>query len=195
MTRVEAPIKLADLGPEDPETGNIRVIVETPKGARIKFKYLPEYDLFAVRRMIPAGMLFPFNFGFVPSTLAEDGDPIDVLVLTTDPISVGCLVFVRLIGIIEGTQQEGRKKAVRNDRLIAVSVEDAAYREWRSLDDADEETLTGIEQFFVSYHKVQGRTFTPRSRGGPGRARTLLTRAVRRAQSEARQKQQPARAR
>jgi inorganic pyrophosphatase len=110
-------------------------------------------------------------------------------VLTTDPISVGCLIFVRLIGIIEGTQREGRKKAVRNHRLVAVSVEDAAFREWRALDDVDEETLTAIEQFFVSYHKVQGRTFTPRSRGGPKRARALLTRAIRRAQSEARRKQ------
>lgn len=182
-------MKLTDLKPEDHETGDIRVIVETPKGARIKFKYLPEHDLFAVNRVIPAGMLFPFNFGFIPSTLAEDGDPLDVLVLTTDPISVGCLVFVRMIGVIEGTAREKRQKAVRNDRLVAVSVEDAAFRDWRRLDDADGETLTAIEQFFVSYHKVQGRTFTPTARGGPKRARALLTRAIRRAQSDKRKEQ------
>jgi inorganic pyrophosphatase len=104
-------------------------------------------------------------------------------VLTTDPISVGCLIFVRLIGIIEGTQREGRKKAVRNHRLVAVSVEDAAFREWRALDDVDEETLTAIEQFFVTYHKVQGRTFTPRSRGDrSGRARFSRARSGGRSQ-------------
>jgi len=181
-------MKLTELEPEDPETGDLRVIVETPKGARIKFKYLPEHELFSVRRVIPAGMVFPFNFGFVPATLAEDGDPLDVLVLTADPIAVGCLVLVRIIGVIEGTQREGRHKAVRNDRLVAVSVEDAAFRGWRNLDDADDETLKAIEQFFVSYHKVQGRTFTVRSRGGPRRARALLAQAKRRAQSESKRK-------
>jgi inorganic pyrophosphatase len=171
-------MRVVDLEPEDDESGDVRVIVETPKGSRNKFKYLPEHDLFAVNRVIPAGMMFPFNFGFVPSTLAEDCDPLDALVLTTDPVPVGCMVLVRLIGVIEGTQREGRARAVRNDRLIAVGVEDAAFGAWRRLDDVDDETLQAIEQFFVSYHKVQGRTFTPLSRGGPKKAHALLRSAV-----------------
>jgi inorganic pyrophosphatase len=174
-------VRLTDFPIIDPKSGAVRVIVETPRGSRNKFKYLPELDVFSLDRLLPVGSVFPFDFGFVPSTLAEDGDPLDVLVLTDEPVSMGCLILVRLIGVIRATQRERAGKGVRNDRLIGVSLQAVAFRAWKTLQSADNETIRAIEQFFISYHTVQGRTFRPLSRGGPEEAKRLLARAVNRA--------------
>ena len=137
--------------------------------------------MFSLDRVLPVGSVFPFDFGFVPSTLAEDGDPLDVLVLTDEPVSVGCLILTRFVGVIQATQKERGRKSVRNDRLIGVPVQAAAFRSWKNLPAAGEEMTRAIEQFFVSYHTVQGRIFRPLSRGGPAQAHKLLHQAVQRA--------------
>ena len=76
-----------------------KVIIETPKGRRNKFDYDRDFLMFSLGGLLPEGMAFPFDFGFVPSTLAEDGDPLDILVFADEPLSVGCLVLTRLIGV------------------------------------------------------------------------------------------------
>src|SRR6476660_5284343 len=83
------------------KTGICRTIIETPKGSRNKFKYDPESKLFMLGGLLPEGMMFPFDFGFVPSTLGEDGDPVDMMVLMDAPAHCGCLIDVRVIGLIE----------------------------------------------------------------------------------------------
>src|SRR5689334_25159663 len=83
-----------------------RAIIETPKGSRNKFDYDPDSNLFELGGLLPEGMMFPFDFGFVPSTLGEDGDPLDILVLMDAPAHVGCLIEVRIIGIITADQIE-----------------------------------------------------------------------------------------
>jgi inorganic pyrophosphatase len=102
-----------------------------------------------------------------------------VLVLTDEPVSVGCLILTRLIGVIEATQKERGHKAVRNDRLIGVSLQSMAFRSWKNLHAAGDEMIRAIEQFFISYHTVQDRVFQPLSRGGPVRAHRLLAQAAR----------------
>lgn len=87
-----------------------RAIIETPRGSRIKFKFEPASGLFEISKFLPKGFVFPFEFGFVPSTVAEDGDPLDVIVLMDEPAHVGCLLKVRLIGTIELEQTEREKK-------------------------------------------------------------------------------------
>src|SRR5258708_40081231 len=101
------------------EADLVTVIIETPKGSRNKYAYDPEERIFALRKVLPAGMAFPYDFGFVPSTLADDGDPLDVLVLMDEPAFAGCKLTCRLIGVIEGEQGD-KKKAERNDRVVAV---------------------------------------------------------------------------
>ena len=96
-----------DLPPLD-GNGKIQVIIETPKGSRNKYAFDPELRIFSLKKVLPAGMAFPYDFGFVPSTKAEDGDPTDVLVLMDEPAFPGCLLKCRIIGIIEG--QQGKKK-------------------------------------------------------------------------------------
>src|SRR5437588_5826940 len=103
-------------------SSRIDVIIETPKGSRNKIKYDPSTRKFKLSKVMPEGMMFPYDFGFVPSTKAEDGDPLDVLVLTDEPLFSGCLVECTLIGALKAEQKEEGQKN-RNDRLIAVANE------------------------------------------------------------------------
>ena len=98
-----------------------RAIIETPKGSRNKFDYDPDSGLFMLGGLLPEGMMFPFDFGFIPSTLGGDGDPLDILVLMDAPAHVGCLIEVRIIGIIQ-PEQAGDGKTESNDRLLGVAT-------------------------------------------------------------------------
>src|SRR4030088_2218646 len=104
----------------DAKKRECKVIIETPKGRRNKFDYDTEFQMFALGGLLPEGLAFPFDFGFLPSTLGEDGDPLDVIVLMDEPAHVGCLVDVRLVGVIEAEQMEDGE-TTRNDRLVGVS--------------------------------------------------------------------------
>ena len=143
------------LNPVDKKDGSLLVIVETPSGSRNKFAFDPEQEIFCLKKVLPAGMVFPYDFGFLPSTKAGDGDPIDVLLLMDEPAYPGCAVKSRLIGVMEGEQIDGNKK-VRNDRLLAVSQATHRYSNIKSLDDLPKRWLKELEQFFVNYHHQEG---------------------------------------
>src|SRR5437660_5377318 len=98
-----------------------KAIIETPKGRRNKFDYDPEYRLFALGGLLPEGLAFPFDFGFIPSTLGDDGDPLDVVILLDEPGHVGCLLDIRIIGVVEADQVEDGKRTA-NNRLVGVAV-------------------------------------------------------------------------
>ena len=106
----------------DPETGDLNVIVETPKGSRNKFDFDEQHGIFKLGGVLPEGALFPFEFGFLPSTLGDDGDPLDMVVLMDAPTCEGCLITARVIGVIEADQTEKDNKTERNDRLISVAT-------------------------------------------------------------------------
>src|SRR5215831_7743721 len=105
----------------DAKAGVCKAIIETPKGCRNKFDYDPDSNLFMLGGLLPEGMMFPFDFGFIPSTRGEDGDPLDILVLMDAPAHVGCLIDVRLIGVISAEQTDKGKKET-NDRLLGVAI-------------------------------------------------------------------------
>ena len=93
----------------------VLVVIETPKGSPNKLTFEPRYGTFVLKGVLPAGAVFPFDFGFVPSTRADDGDPLDVLVLMDAPVYPGCIVPSRLIGVIEAEQtEEGADRAQRS---------------------------------------------------------------------------------
>src|SRR6185369_2023637 len=120
----------------DQKKGTCRAIIETPKGSRNKFDYDPDSGLFMLGGLLPEGMNFPYDFGFIPSTLGEDGDPLDVLVLMDAPVVPGCLIRGRLIGVIKAQQREkNEKKWVTNDRLIAVACHAQTHQDEKSLKD------------------------------------------------------------
>lgn len=130
--------------------------------------------------MLPTGSVFPFDFGFLPKTLGEDGDPLDVLVLMDEPAFPGCLVPSRLIGVIEADQTEG-KDTFRNDRLIAVADAAETYSEVRRLKDLNERLVDEIAHFFESYNAIMGdRKFVVRDYCGPDAAMKLVDEGIRR---------------
>ncbi len=115
-----------------------RAIIETPKGSRNKFDYDPDSGLFMLGGLLPEGMMFPYDFGFLPSTLGEDGDPLDILVLMDAPAHVGCLMEVRIIGIITAEQTEDGKTE-SNDRLLGVAVHSYNHEGLESIEDRQQD--------------------------------------------------------
>jgi inorganic pyrophosphatase len=154
------------------------VIIETPAGSRNKFKFDEKHGLFLLHKILPRGAVFPFDFGFVPGTRAEDGDPLDVMVLGDEPTFTGCLVTVRLLGTIEADQKD-RGKVIRNDRLIGTAQTEKIRPTARSLEDVPSHVLDQIEHFFAAYNRFEGREFVPRRRRGPRAAAKRLEKAIR----------------
>ena len=165
---------LAQLPALDPEANEITAVIETPKGSRNKYNYDEDCGAFRLGGVLPAGMSFPFDFGFIPSTLGEDGDPLDVLILLDASAVVGCVLTIRLLGVIEAEQRERDGEEMRNDRLIAAATHAHTHEHLRSLDDLPPHLLGEIEGFFAQYNRLRGKAFKPAGRGGPERARELL---------------------
>jgi inorganic pyrophosphatase len=147
-----------DLKPIDKKSGSIQVIIETPKGSRNKYAFDPEQKVFSLAKVLPAGMCFPYDFGFLPRTLAPDGDPMDVLLLMDEPAFPGCAVPARLIGIIEGEQIDGKKR-VRNDRLVAIAQANHMYNNVKKLKDLPSKFINELQVFFVNHHNLEGKEY------------------------------------
>lgn len=144
------------LGPFDKESGFVNAIIDTPKGSRNKFKFDERVGLFRLGGALPVGSVFPFDFGYVPSTRGGDGDPLDVLILMDEPAFTGCLVPAKLIGVIEANQTED-EVTTRNDRLIAVAADSRNHSHICFLGDLNPNLVHQIERFFVSYNETKGK--------------------------------------
>ncbi|HEY2040198.1 MAG TPA: inorganic diphosphatase [Edaphobacter sp.] len=155
MKSLTNPTKLR---PFDKKKDLLQVIVETPAGSRNKFAFDPEQSAFSLKKVLPAGMSFPYDFGFLPQTKAPDGDPLDVLLLMDEPAFPGCVVRARLIGVIEGEQMDGGKK-IRNDRLVAVAEANHIYANIRKLKDLPSQWIEELQAFFVHYHELEGKKY------------------------------------
>ena len=183
MTRAPHPAAKLPPRPDDADDpAVVHVVIETPQGSAHKLALDDARGLFVLKRALPLGMVFPYDFGFVPSTLGDDGAPLDVLVLLDGPTAPGVLVEARLIGVIEAEQKsdEGDAKPERNDRLLAVSPLSARHGDARTLDDVGARTVDEIERFLVRYQEALGRTFTPLGRGDAKAARKLVDAGARR---------------
>jgi len=154
-----------------------RAIIETPKGRRNKFKYEPETAAFSLSRVLPQGFTFPFDFGFIPSTAADDGDPLDIIVLMDEPAHVGCVLDVRIIGAIRLVQTEKGKKT-QNDRLISVAVQSLEYKDAHSTADLNPAFLEQITEFMALYNKNSEKQDEVKGIDGPAKAIKLLERAI-----------------
>lgn len=160
--------------------GELNVVIETPKGSRNKYEYDERLGLFKLGGVLPSGASFPFDFGFVPSTLGGDGDPLDVLVLMDEPAFAGCLVRTRLVGVVEAEQTERDGETTRNDRLVGVAADSRLLARARTLEALGPDLLEEIEHFFVSYNEIKGKVFRPLGRFGPRRAMKLVEEGVKR---------------
>ena len=152
-------MKLSKIRPYN--TNTVNVIIETPRGSQHKYIYDESLKLFRLKKTLPLGMTFPFDFGFIPNTRAGDGDPLDVLVIMEQAAYAGCLVECRVIALLKANQREHNGDKLRNDRLVAVACASEIYADVNKLEDLNEELATSIESFFVDYNKRDHKKFFP----------------------------------
>src|ERR1700692_745629 len=164
------------LPPFDKESGALNIIVETPKNGRIKYKYKEKYGMFQLDKTLPYGFSFPFEFGFVPSTIGGDGDPLDVLVLSDEATFPGCLVRGQVLSVLQGEQREG-KKVNRNDRLVAIPLSVKTQEPIIPAKTLDKALISDITNFFISYNEAQGKKFKSLGFGSRQRALDLIEEA------------------
>jgi inorganic pyrophosphatase len=150
---------LTDLKSFDKEKGCWLAVIETPKDSHHKYDYEPKLQAFQLKKTLPEGMTFPLDFGFVPSTRAGDGDPVDILVLLDFPATMGAVVHVRLLGGIKAEQKGQGEDWARNDRLIAVAGHSKTLADLKTLDDLRPQQLDQLIEFFEQYNKLEGKKF------------------------------------
>lgn len=158
--------------------GRLNVVIEVPSGSRAKYKYLPKRGVFELHKALGMGFSFPFPFGFIPNTTGEDGDPIDVLVITNLDPPLGAVLPSRLIGAINIEQQDPGKEAIRNDRLLVVPDIEHEDRPVSDIAELDDEQLKDIETFFVASGQRDGKTLRIVGRSGPADAARVLKAAL-----------------
>jgi inorganic pyrophosphatase len=168
---------LSSLEPREARTGLVRVVIDTPRGSRNKIKYDEALGCFTLSRILPVGHVFPYDFGSVPQTRADDGDALDVLVLLEAPTFPGCVVTVKLLGGLSAQQTQDRKK-IRNDRLIGAPQTATNEAAFLDIEELGQECLDQIEHFFVSYNEAQGRAFKATGRLGAKEAEERLDAAI-----------------
>ena len=161
-----------------------RAVVETPKGRRGKYDYDAKARAFRLKTMLPDGMSFPLDFGFIPSTLADDGDPTDVMILNDEPCPTGALLDVRLIGVIEAEDEEDGK-IERNDRLLAVAAVSHLYARVQQASDLGDSFVDNLVQFWVNKDRLEGKAFRCLGVKGPKEAAALVKRTAKAARKKA----------
>ena len=164
---------------EDPKTGDVLAVIETPRGSRNKYAFDLDLGTFRLKAVLPQGNVFPFDFGFIPSTRRTMA-----IRLLEDSVPMGCALSVRLIGAIEAEQKEKGEVWVRNDRLVGVATHAHVHANVTSLRDLDSCLLDEIEAFFAHYNRLEGKEFRVLDRCGPKSAAKLLDAARRKSENE-----------
>lgn len=161
------------------EDGHVHVFIETPAGSQHKVDLNHEFGLLEWSLELPLGGVFPYAFGFIPKTLAEDGDALDVLLLSDPGIPPGALVIARLIGVLRTRQDEdGSGKAdTPNVRVLAVPILSNSYSDVHDLDDLREGFVEEIDGFFRRYNEMIGRAFATDAPGDRRAAAEVLAAA------------------
>ena len=156
----------------------LQVVIETPRNSRNKYAFDHDRHVIVLKKLLPAGMSFPYDFGFVPSTLAEDGDQLDVLLLMDEPAFPGCVVDARLIGVIEGEDELDGGRTQRNDRLLAVALVSQHFSNVELVSDLPEQLVKAMERFFVNYPQIlSNKVYRLIGTKGPAEAMELVTTA------------------
>lgn len=138
------------------DKGDVRVVVETPRGSRAKLKFDPKLQSFTLSKSLLKGLTYPYDWGFVPATIAEDGDPIDVTVIHDATTFPGLVLTCKIIGVLQ-VKQSQNGKAERNDRIFAVPRASHAERDLtdvRRLSSAEREELG---KFFIATDELENK--------------------------------------
>jgi inorganic pyrophosphatase len=156
------------------KTATITAMIECPKGSNQKFDYDQAEQRFRLSKILPAGLVFPFDFGMIPGTKGEDGDPLDIMVLSESATFPGCLIDCRIIGALQAQQTERDGKTLRNDRFIGVPEVGQLFSEVQTLQQLPEAILNQLEAFFKNYNEQAGKVFQVTERLNAADAQALL---------------------
>jgi inorganic pyrophosphatase len=161
------------------QDGSVNVVVETPRGSQAKFKYDPETGAIMLSRPLPAGVLYPYDWGYIPSTRAADGDPIDVMVLWDGTSFPGVVLPSRLVGVLR-VEQTGAEPGLRerNDRLFALPIKAPRSAHVQTIFDLPERVRLEIEQFFQTVVAFEGKDLRLLGFEGKDEADRVLRAAV-----------------
>ncbi|MDB9373907.1 inorganic diphosphatase [Nodularia sphaerocarpa] len=136
--------------PAQPKPGIINVLIEIPGGSKNKYEFDKELEAFALDRVLYSSVRYPYDYGFVPNTLADDGDPLDGMVIMDEPTFPGCVIAARPIGMLEMIDGGDR-----DEKILCVPDKDPRYAEVRSLKDIAPHRLEEIAEFFRSYKNLE----------------------------------------
>ncbi len=170
----KTPQLLSELPCRDEKDGTLRVVIETPRKSPNKYRYEPECGTLLLASMLPEGMSFPYDFGFIPSTMGGDGDPLDVLVLMDEPAIPLSIVRTRLIGAIEAEQKDQDSGWETNNRLIGVATHAHSHADESSLKSLRPHLVEEIIAFFEQYNRQRGGEFRSTGLCGPRKANKLV---------------------
>ncbi|WP_026978787.1 inorganic diphosphatase [Flavobacterium tegetincola] len=154
------------------------VLIEIPRGSRNKYEY--DFDLKRMRfdRMLFSSMMYPADYGFIPETLALDGDPLDVLVLITEPTFPGCVIEVKPIGVFHMADDKGP-----DEKVICVPVSDPIWNNLNDLGDMNPHLVKEIEHFFQVYKDLENKQVDVEGWGDVTEARDIISKCVARFQA------------
>jgi len=139
-----------ETGPETPAV--VYAVIESPKGTENKYEYDVKKKAIVLDRVLYSAVHFPGDYGFIPRTLDEDGDPLDILVLVTSPTFPGCIMSAKPVGLLR--MLDGNK---RDDKILAVPTGDPRYAEYHDLSDLPEHILKEIAHLFETYKVLEGK--------------------------------------
>jgi inorganic pyrophosphatase len=157
------------------------VVIESPRGSTLKLKYWPEGEAMGISRPLPAGLVFPFESGFVPSTRNADGDPLDVFVVWDVSSFPGVVLTCRALGVLRVEQNAVNFDSscrIRNDRVIALPIEARREADWQTLDDIPDRVRHEWIQFTIAAAALDGKDATAVGWGGRDDALSLITSAA-----------------
>lgn len=155
----------------------VDVVIETPKGSAQKYDYVPNTPFFKLKKILPSGMVFPYDFGFIPGTKGDDGDPLDVIVISEFNSFPGVIIKCRIIGAITAEQSEEKNshKMIRNDRYLAIPKCSNIFQDVGKMEDLPKQITDDLEEFFVDYNKLEGKKFKALEKIGPREAQHLIS--------------------
>lgn len=136
--------------PPQPKPGVVNVLIEIPAGSKNKYEYDKDLQGFALDRVLYASVQYPFDYGFIPNTLADDGDPLDGMVIMDQPTFPGCIIAARPIGMLEMIDGGDR-----DEKLLCVPVKDPRYANVNSLKDVASHRLDEVAEFFRTYKVLE----------------------------------------
>lgn len=128
----------------------LNMVIEVTSGSRDKYEYSLKWEAFVLDRIIPSSVVFPVEYGFVPQTVFDDGDPLDIMVLSYAPLTVGCVVKVRVIGALILEDEAGL-----DTKILSVLVNDARFGGYHDISDVHKHRLVEIQEFFETYKRLE----------------------------------------